>query len=138
MEEIEWQLTIDATNPHELSDFWAAALGYQLEDHDEQIRTLLAAGQVEESLTVRHHDRLSWITGSAIRGGGRRILFMAVPEAKTVKNRAHVDLTVGRDRVATEVERLVGLGANRVREVAEWGQYHVVMTDPEGNEFCVQ
>ena len=91
-----------------------------------------------ENLTVRHHDRLSWIIGAALRGGDRRILFQRVPEPKTVKNRWHIDLNVGRERVAEEVARIEGLGGVQVREVEEWGQYHVVMQDPEGNEFCVQ
>lgn len=135
---IDWQLTIDSRDPHALSDFWAAALGYELEDHHDQITELLDAGHVDESLTVRHHDRLSWIIGSALRGGDRRILFTRVPEDKTVKNRVHIDLNVGRDRVAEEVARIEGLGATKVREVEEWGGFHVVMLDPEGNEFCVQ
>ena len=42
------------------------------------------------------------------------------------------------DQVPAEVDRLVRFGATKVREVEEWGQFHVVLTDPEGNEFCVQ
>ena len=135
---LDWQLTIDSRDPHTLSDFWAEVLGYELEDHHDQITELLAAGQVDESLTVRHHDRLSWVIGAALRGADRRILFTRVPEPKTVKNRWHIDLNVGRPRVAEEVARIEGLGGTQLREVEEWGQYHVVMQDPEGNEFCVQ
>ena len=138
MNPLDWQLTIDSRDPHALSDFWAEVLGYELEDHHDQITELLAAGQVDESLTVRHHDRLSWVIGAALRGADRRILFTRVPEPKTVKNRWHIDLNVGRPRVAEEVARIEGLGGTQLREVEEWGQYHVVMQDPEGNEFCVQ
>ena len=138
MTPIDWQLTIDSADPHALSDFWADVLGYELEDHHDQITGLLEAGHVDESLTVRHHDRLSWIIGTALRGADRRILFQRVPEPKTVKNRWHIDLNVGRERVAEEVARIEGLGGVQVREVEEWGQFHVVMQDPEGNEFCVQ
>jgi predicted enzyme related to lactoylglutathione lyase len=138
MNPVDWQLTIDSRDPHALSDFWADVLGYELEDHHDQITELLVAGQVDESLTVRHHDRLSWVIGAALRGADRRILFTRVPEPKTVKNRWHIDLNVGRPRVAEEVARIQGLGGTQVREVEEWGQYHVVMQDPEGNEFCVQ
>lgn len=79
-------------------------------------------------------------------GAGPRILFHRVPEAKTVKNRLHLDVFVaprGGDREAnwpavdTEVDRLVGLGASMVRRVSDDDQCFVVMTDPEGNEFCV-
>lgn len=138
MNPVDWQLTIDSHDPHALSDFWAEVLGYELEDHHDQITELLAAGHVDESLTVRHHDRLSWVIGAALRGADRRILFTRVPEPKMGKNRWHIDLNVGRSRVAEEVARIEGLGGTSLREVEEWGQYHVVMQDPEGNEFCVQ
>ena len=65
-----------------------------------------------------------------------------MPEAKTVKNRLHMDLRVSGDgppaqrwrAVETEVQRLVGAGATVVAELAP---HHVVLADPEGNEFCV-
>jgi hypothetical protein len=65
---------------------------------------------------------------------------------KTAKNRVHLDLLAGggptvsveeqRERVAAEVARLEGLGAQRVEEHTEMGVHWVVMRDPEGNEFC--
>ncbi|WP_239679245.1 VOC family protein [Natronosporangium hydrolyticum] len=71
------------------------------------------------------------------------------PEEKTAKNRLHLDVTVGtgpgpaeRHEVDDEVARLVELGATVVhKHDASWGpwpEYHYVMADPEGNEFCVQ
>ena len=66
---------------------------------------------------------------------GLPLIFQRVPEPKVVKNRAHVDYQA-MDR-ATEVERLVGLGATVVREVAENDMRWTVMADPAGNEFCV-
>jgi Glyoxalase-like domain len=71
-------------------------------------------------------------------GLGRRLLFQQVPEPKTVKNRLHLDVHAGPDRRDAEVARLRELGAEVLREVKEPGTEHVVMTDPEGNEFCVQ
>jgi predicted enzyme related to lactoylglutathione lyase len=62
-------------------------------------------------------------------------LFNQVPESKTAKNRMHVDL-VADDREA-EVDRLVGLGAKRLADQAEFGLRWTVLADPEGNEFCV-
>ena len=82
-------------------------------------------------------------------GAGPRIWFQRVPEAKTIKNRLHLDISVGggrsvpiRDpaaRVDAEVQRLVGLGATMTRVLAEPGldHYAVAMTDPEGNEFDI-
>ncbi|WP_405874115.1 MULTISPECIES: VOC family protein [unclassified Streptomyces] len=63
------------------------------------------------------------------------ICFMPVSDPKSVKNRLHFDLAP--DDRATEVERLLGLGARRVDigqgDAVGW----VVLADPEGNEFCV-
>ncbi|MGB9378591.1 MAG: VOC family protein [Mycobacteriales bacterium] len=62
------------------------------------------------------------------------LIFVPVPDAKTVKNRLHIDLNP--DDQAAEVERLIGLGATRV-DVGQGDVSWVVLADPEGNEFCV-
>ena len=62
------------------------------------------------------------------------LLFLSVPEGKTIKNRLHLDLRPA-DRDA-EVARLEGLGASRV-DIGQGEQTWVVLADPEGNEFCV-
>ncbi len=68
-------------------------------------------------------------------GGGKPdILFLEVPEPKTVKNRLHLDLR--RDDQAQEVARLEALGAWRI-DIGQGDVSWVVMADPEGNEFCV-
>jgi hypothetical protein len=56
-----------------------------------------------------------------------------------VKNRVHLDLRAGRDDAAkrAKVDDLIAAGATEVRRVDEQGQWWMVMTDPEGNEFCV-
>ena len=64
-----------------------------------------------------------------------RMMFLAVPEGKTVKNRVHLDLHA--DDRAAEVARVVALGATHVRDHDEWGVQWTVLTDPEGNEFCI-
>jgi hypothetical protein len=134
----DWQLTFDAGEPHAQADFWAAALGYEVEDNSEMIERLLASGTVSEELTTFHNGVRAWATAEAIRGAGRRLLFQSVPEKKTVKNRVHLDLNVGPELRDAEVERLTSLGATSLRTVIEPGTHHVVMADPEGNEFCVQ
>jgi hypothetical protein len=138
VEPISWQLTIDAADPHAQADFWAAALGYDVEDNSAMIEQLIADGTVPEAITLLHNGVRAFRIAEAIRGDGRRVLFQTVPEAKTAKNRVHMDLNVGTDRLATEVARLERLGAVQQREVIEPGTHHIVMTDPEGNEFCVQ
>jgi hypothetical protein len=71
-----------------------------------------------------------------------RILFHAVPEPKTVKNRWHLDLYVDHlDKLGAEVERVTALGATTVRDYDDvshgFTNTFVVMLDPAGNEFCV-
>ncbi|WP_420855842.1 VOC family protein [Thermoactinospora rubra] len=64
--------------------------------------------------------------------GRPRLWFQRVPEAKTVKNRVHLDLRS--DDLEAEVRRLVELGARELARHEDW----VVLADPEGNEFCLQ
>jgi hypothetical protein len=66
--------------------------------------------------------------------GTHRLLFIEVPEAKTVKNLMHLDLHVGVEQRAARVEQLVSLGAKILYESA--GATRFTMADPGGNEFC--
>ncbi|MFI2436781.1 VOC family protein [Streptomyces sp. NPDC018693] len=147
---LPWKLVIDCADPHAQADFWAAALHYEAEDNSALIERLLGMGALPGAATVEYHGRAAFRDLVAVRhpedpydpdsgtGLGRRLLFQRVPEAKTVKNRLHLDLHVGGERRAAEVERLTALGASALREVKEQGGEWVVMADPEGNEFCVQ
>jgi catechol 2,3-dioxygenase-like lactoylglutathione lyase family enzyme len=139
------QVTFDCADPEALSTFWAAALGYRLQDPPEGFSTweaFLADLGVPED---------EWNSASAVvdpDGGGPRLYFQRVPEPKVAKNRVHLDLNVGGppgtaldERKATvdrEVKRIADLGAEVVRAAEERGEYWVVMRDPEGNEFCLQ
>ncbi|GHF86448.1 VOC family protein [Streptomyces griseosporeus] len=147
---LHWKLVIDAADPHGQADFWAAALHYEVEDNSALVERLLGLGALPGAATVEFHGRPAFRDLIAVRhpddpydpdsgtGLGRRLLFQRVPEAKTVKNRLHLDLHPGADRRDAEAERLEGLGATVVRRVKEAGGEWVVMADPEGNEFCVQ
>ncbi|WP_236242821.1 VOC family protein [Streptomyces sp. CC228A] len=150
MTALHWKLVIDANDPHAQAAFWAQALGYVVEDHSALIERLLAAGHASADQAVGAQGRYAWRDLAAVRhpddpydgatgvGTGRRLLFQRVPEAKTVKNRLHLDLHTGpdRDREA-EVRRLEGLGASVLRRVQEPAGTWTVMRDPEGGEFCV-
>jgi hypothetical protein len=150
MTPIPFQVTVDSANPHRQARFWAAALGYDLEDHHDFVKRLLDDGAVTADDVIEIDGRYAWRTGAAIRHPddppagtpdavkARRLLFMLVPEAKVVKNRWHLDLNVGRDRIEAEVARLEGLGATALYRIDEPGAFHTTMADPEGNEFCVQ
>jgi hypothetical protein len=155
MTALHWKLVIDCADPHAQAAFWAAALRYEEEDHSALVERLLNAGAIPAGETATVHpgtpaERLGWRTLAAVShpddprdpatgaGTGRRILFQQVPEAKTVKNRLHLDIHTEPGTRDAEVARLEGLGATVRRRVAEQGGSWVVMTDPEGNEFCVQ
>jgi predicted enzyme related to lactoylglutathione lyase len=64
-----------------------------------------------------------------------KLLLQQVDEPKGAKNRLHLDLHVA--DVEGEAQRLEALGATRVLRVDEFGFFWVVLSDPEGNEFCV-
>ena len=105
-------LTFDCDDPRVVGAFWAEAMGLTLGEGGNE-----------------------FFVSAAGTDGGPNWLFLKVPEAKSAKNRFHLDLTA--DDPAAEVERLVGLGATRVADKDEWGHRWTVMHDPEGNEFCV-
>jgi Glyoxalase-like domain len=144
---VRFQLVIDCRDPEPLARFWAAALGYEFEPPPAGFATWddywRDVGVGDEELGAGQ-DR---IIDPA--GGGPRIWFQVVPERKAVKNRLHLDISVGggrafplqtrRQRVEAEAARLAGLGASYVRALSEEGldHYAVAMTDPEGNEFDI-
>jgi hypothetical protein len=122
-----WTLGCDAADPNMLAAFWAIALGYVTEPGYED----------PDGASIIDPD-----------GVGPAIGFLRVPEGKTAKNRVHIDIRVAGDAPSDMVERerliraksaeLVAAGATRVRE-EYYGEHfgHIVMLDPEGNEFCV-
>jgi hypothetical protein len=121
------QIVVDSENPKELAEWWRTALGWVLtyEGSDDE-------PEYEIAPDAETHPSL---------------LFLAVPEKKTVKNRLHFDFVPTRDAAgdgddtptdpqAIEVERLLALGATRA-DVGQQDVSWVVLADPEGNEFCV-
>ena len=107
-------LVLDCREPARLADFWSAALGY------------VSLGEAGAYVVLLPDGR-----------PGPKLLLQQVPEPKTVKNRMHLDI----DAVDIEAEatRLEALGAHRVADdqIHEHATNWILMTDPEGNEFCV-
>ncbi|MEV0566657.1 VOC family protein [Dactylosporangium sp. NPDC050588] len=141
---VVWGVTVDCADPGRLAAFWREALGYV----DAPVPEGFASR--EEWLTRWEVPPEEWGDAAYLhdpRGVLPSLTFLKVPEAKVIKNRLHLDLKVGgRDRpqeqrwpvVAATVERLVAAGATVVREATVGGvPSHVLMADPEGNEFCV-
>jgi hypothetical protein len=145
-----FQITWDCADPARMVAFWSRALGYDVAPPPAGHRTwndfYLAVGvpAVELDPDGDGADRLVDPTGA-----GPTIWFQKVPEAKTVKNRLHLDVTASggrtvslaerRARVRERVDELVALGAARLRVLDEPGVDHYAETllDPEGNEFCM-
>lgn len=144
-----WKLVIDSADAATLADFWAAALEYEVEDPSVLVSRLLAAGHIREEAVLEHRGRRTFRGFAGVRhpedsfdevsgvGLGRRLLFQDVPEAKSGKNRLHIDVHSEPGGLEALVTRLEGLGATRVHEVDNGpaGRWWV-MQDPEGNEFC--
>ena len=142
------QLVLDCADPHAQAKFWAAALGWVVERHEAFIRSMLEQGIATDDDVTEVDGQLAWSTVEAVRhpehdsiselGGAARLLLQKVPEGKTVKNRMHVDVNVGKDHIDAKVAELTALGARELYRVDQPGAFHTTMADPEGNEFCVQ
>jgi hypothetical protein len=136
----QFQIAVDCADPHRLNQFWAAAMGYEVEDNQDQIKKMMDAGYAGDDDVTEFEGRIVWKTGAACNdpdGTRPRLLFQTVPEPKTVKNRVHLDLHVGADRRPAELERLLALGATKLWEGQEGPNTWITLADPEGNEFCL-
>ena len=105
---------LDCLDPRRLAEFWAEAIDYR------------QAAQVGAYTVLAPRE-----------GSGPEFVLQCVPEAKTGKNRMHLDIRA--DQLDVAVDRLMSLGARRLQAdvLEEVGFRWVVMADPEGNEFCV-
>ncbi|MEV7951526.1 VOC family protein [Streptomyces rubiginosohelvolus] len=118
------ELAIDCADPVALARFWCSVLDYEVQGVEEG----------EEVVTIG--------PPSVPEGKNRpgpvppALTFARVPEGKTLKNRLHVDVNPTDREQDEEVERLLALGARRA-DVGQGGASWVVLSDPEGNEFCV-
>jgi hypothetical protein len=138
------QVVIDCAGPHPLADWWAEALGWEVEWQDPDfIRSMVDQGFAADAETTTHQGALVWASGAAIRhpeGLDRapRILFQQVPEPKTVKNRVHLDLRSTAEPGLAEKDRLLALGATEIGGGQQGPSVAwVVLSDPEGNELCL-
>lgn len=141
----KWTLTIDCAHPARLAAFWKVALEYV----DAPAPQGFATWQEWQTHFGIPEDE--WGDGAYIDdpdGTRPSVSFLKVPEPKVSKNRVHLDVQVGGGRsepwevrwprVAEAVHRLTAAGATVLREYAQDGTPdHVMMADPEGNEFCL-
>lgn len=104
-------VVIDCADPRKLARFWLDITGYALRSDEDDWASI-------------HPPE-----------GGVFIAFQRVPEAKSGKNRVHVDLAA--TDVEAEVGRIQALGAHRLWDSDDPKDVFVVLADPEGNEFCI-
>ncbi|MGH3881096.1 MAG: VOC family protein [Actinophytocola sp.] len=141
----EVQITFDCADPARLAAFWAEVLGYQLDSPPPGFATWDEALDALGVPTEHRNDRSAVVDPE---GKGPRLFFQKVPEAKQVKNRLHLDVRAapglqGEERMAAleaAAERLIAHGGTQLRRhepapPLEFG--HLMMADPEGNEFCL-
>ena len=111
--------TVDCSDAYALSVWWQQVLGYRM---------------LPDDPNEPGHEECMIEAGE----GGHRILFIEVPEPKQVKNRLHFDLRPVTGTRDEELQRLLDLGATEVADLREPdGTGWVVLSDPEGNEFCI-
>lgn len=112
-------VTVDCADPYRQALWWSEVTGWQ-EDPDDPNNP----GDPE---------------GRIVSTPGISLLFIPVPEGKTVKNRMHLDLMPTERTRDEEVTRLLAIGATLVDDHRRPdGSGWVVLADPEGNEFCVE
>jgi catechol 2,3-dioxygenase-like lactoylglutathione lyase family enzyme len=139
------QITFDCADPAALAEFWAEVLGYRLQDPPPGFESW---DQALEALGVPPERRNDASAVVDPKGSGPRLFFQRVPEGKQAKNRVHLDVRAapgleGEARMAAleaAAERLVSHGATRLERhepAPPLGTGHIVMADPEGNEFCL-
>ncbi|MFN2537250.1 MAG: VOC family protein [Mycobacteriales bacterium] len=140
------QIAIDCHDPSTLARFWCAALDYEPAPpppgHETWRAWYLSIGVPEDELGDGDcQDRIQDPAGAR-----PPIWFQVVPEAKTTKNRVHLDIVIGRglpkpERIEVVEQRaraLEAIGATRVSVLSEYeDHYGVQLRDPEGNEFCI-
>jgi hypothetical protein len=134
------QIVLDCGEPHALVEFWAAALGYEVENHSALVDQLLAAGHLPPDAAVTTRFGRGFADLAACRnpsGSTPRLLLQRVPEPAQGKLRQHLDLQVGPEAAGAEVARLQTLGATVAWVSDDRGGRCTTMRDPEGNEFCV-
>jgi len=109
------EIIIDCNDPAGVAAFWSKVLDWKVQEAE---------------------GGYFWMSESGEPFPDVLLVFVPVPEKKSVKNRVHLDVSpIGCDR-DEEVDRIIGLGATRV-DVGQGEQPWVVLADPEGNEFCV-
>jgi len=107
-------LCLDANDPRTMGQFWAEALGWELHESDGEIALIPSDGTSFD------------------------ILFEPTSQIKVGQNNIHLDLTTTSIEDQHDlVHRLIEAGAVEIDIGQRRDERHVVLADPEGNEFCI-
>jgi catechol 2,3-dioxygenase-like lactoylglutathione lyase family enzyme len=120
------EVVIDCRDPKAQAAFWCEVLGYHVWH--------ASAEQIEIGPAEREPDDLAKQVRLAPTAPS--LVFVIVPEGKTVKNRLHLDIRPTAVSHEAELERLLALGARRA-DIGQGTVRWTVLADPEGNEFCL-
>jgi hypothetical protein len=140
----ELHIVFDCADPDRVARFWMAALGgYDFpfgvpggfatwDEYADANGIPVEQRNVGRTLVDQERDRPD-------------IFFLKVPEAKAGKNRLHLDIKVApgldgdarRTRIDAEADRLIALGARVTERFDNPEDIHLILRDPEGNEFCL-
>ena len=122
-----YTIVVDCLDMKAQAQWWAEAIGWKKIYEDDEEVVLVPQWVTPEKAKATPWDEI-----------GPGLVFVTVPEGKTVKNRLHIDLAphLSDDRDA-EIERLLSMGATRVNVGQTGEESWDVFADPEGNEFCV-
>jgi Glyoxalase-like domain len=120
------EIVVDCHDPAALAAFWTAALDYHVVYTEDGLIEIAPWEQEPPDLAEQVRQAPTVPT----------LVFVTVPEGKTVKNRLHLDIRPIDSSHEAEVQRLLALGA-RHADVGQGEVPWVVLADPEGNEFCV-
>ena len=109
------EVIIDCEDPGRIAKFWSDVLGW--------------------TSTEEKEHGIWWASATGGYDARPFLVFVPVPEKKTLKNRIHLDVSPKDCDQAEELERLLLLGATRLDKEGEFPW--IVLADPEGNEFCL-
>lgn len=140
------QIAVDSKNPHQLADWWAETLQWEVEPQDAAfITSMIEQGYASAEQTITHRGNLVWKDGAAIRppeereaqSPERRLLFQHSEAEKSGKNRVHWDVRLDGKEKDEARRELEGRGATYLWSANQGPHSWHTMADPEGNEFCI-
>ena len=120
-----YTVVVDSRDVASLGRWWADTLGWSVVFEADDEFVLVPPHALDESRSIPLAEQ------------GPGLVFVTVPESKTIKNRLHIDLAPGPDDSHEDaVQALLDRGATRA-DIGQGDVPWVVLRDPEGNEFCV-